>query len=382
MCAVATQYQVFTAEIFVISKGTIHFVGVFGGLGGTEKATLEEMLMLREAGYHVVYTCITPMGRFCELLEANGIEWKSCEYRGPCSVLSFIKIWRRLSEVVSLRIVLVSHNIIAMLCCLLQGKRTKTFMRQHYHHFGMGTIPRWKWILTYAIASISVSNIAYVCNYIREEAIRIWPGLVNRSCVIYNIFSVQPDVKPEAKGVIRNELGISNGSFVMGGAGRFEDAKRWDVWCNIARRLMVQDPDMEILIVGSGSHENLICRLVEEFPQRVFFKGLMGEMSDFYKAIDLLLFVSAFDATPRVPMEAITWKIPVVAAVASGGLQEVFPKDRYPFFSHLNECAVADKILKRDEWLKPSEGEAGLEKFSRHTILKKYEKWLGVKSDS
>jgi len=360
-----------------MNKGIIHFMGLFGGLGGTERATLEEMLMMRECGFDVVYTCITPMQGFKEVLMENNIPWKSCDYKSPLDLMAFWKLWKRLKDIKSVRVILIAHNVFAMICILLQGKRNTSFMRHHYHHFGIGTISPFKWLITYVVSAISIRNIAYVCDYIRQEAIRILPLLKNKSCVIHNIFQMESPVCIYDMMRVRASLGIAEHAFVIGGAGRFETVKRWDIWVNVLTLVLERDMNSVALVVGGGSQSALITKLVEQFPGRVIFPGLKQNMGDFYTALDVLLFISDFDSTPRVPMEALSFGKPAVVSLSKGGLGEIFPKNIMPYFEKHNLTQIVDAVLKmRGYKINREDIMAHLEKYSMTSIRKEYLSWL------
>lgn len=374
----AFQPIAFVTEISVTHSKTIHFIGLFGDLGGTEKATLEEMLMLRNAGYNVEYTCITKMSRFQASLEKHNLPWKSCNYRGCWDLKAFLCLWRRIKDVKSIRIILVGMNLISMLCILIQGHHKTTYLRHHYHHFGGQTLPYYKWWINYAVASLAVKSIAYVCNYIRDEAIQIWPSINQRSCVIYNIFQTQPEVTASEQLAARNHFNVPSDAFVIGGAGRFGLVKRWDIWTEVLAQVMKANENAVALVVGGGSQEHYIQELMKRHQNQVIFLGTISDMENFYKAIDVLLFVSDFDATPRVPMEAISWGKPVVAALTKGGLGEIYPKHILPFFSQIDENTLVTALLHNNDLFENWKDELDISIFSSESIRPFYLSWLNL----
>jgi glycosyltransferase involved in cell wall biosynthesis len=99
----------------------------------------------------------------------------------------------------------------------------------------------------------------------------------------------------------RRALGIPDEAFVVGGLGRLEPTKRFDVLIEAVRPL----PDVTLLLVGDGSARN---QLRAQAGERVIFTGATGHARDMLCAMDLL----------AAPSEQETFNLAVLEALANG----------------------------------------------------------------
>jgi len=125
------------------------------------------------------------------------------------------------------------------------------------------------------------------------------------------------------RGRVRNELGYSESDIVLGGVGRIELQKRFDLLIEAFAELRHQDNRLKLLIAGEGSlleplRAEVRRRQLDEHCQLV---GHRENMTDTYQAFDLLVQSSDYEGTPTVVVEAMSLEIPVVATNAGGTAQ-------------------------------------------------------------
>jgi glycosyltransferase involved in cell wall biosynthesis len=74
--------------------------------------------------------------------------------------------------------------------------------------------------------------------------------------------------------------------------------------------------------------------------------GWQAELGPFYRAIDVLLFNSEWDAFGLTPVEAMSHAVPVVCSVRHGGLREAIAEPRWGvLLDDHDESALADAAI-------------------------------------
>ena len=115
-------------------------------------------------------------------------------------------------------------------------------------------------------------------------------------------------------------FGLADGQFAIGGVGRLEPQKRFDLLVEAFAQVHAAHPHARLLIAGEGS-----CRAALE--QQIADLGLhdacrlvghCAEVPTFYHALDLLAQSSEYEGTPNVVLEGMALGTPVVATDAGG----------------------------------------------------------------
>jgi len=110
---------------------------------------------------------------------------------------------------------------------------------------------------------------------------------------------------------IRKELGIANGSAVVGTVGRLSSEKGHRILLMAAKTILEQVPGTLFIIVGDGP---LKSKLQQEFNSSgIVFTGIRNDVPDLYRAMDLFVLPSFTEGFPMVLLEAMASKLPIVA---------------------------------------------------------------------
>jgi len=108
--------------------------------------------------------------------------------------------------------------------------------------------------------------------------------------------------------------------FIIGGVGRLEKQKRFDLLIDAFATIRGEYADSVLLIAGDGTLKSQLqqqidrlgisgcCRLV----------GHVANISSFYHALDLFVQSSDYEGTPNVVLEAMAMRVPVVVTDAGG----------------------------------------------------------------
>lgn len=140
-------------------------------------------------------------------------------------------------------------------------------------------------------------------------------GLGLRALEIRNGVPV-PQPAPNA----REQLGVTNGQFVVGGVGRLHESKGWDVLCRAAERVRDAVPGASFVVLGDGPERKRLERMADGSAVR--FLGYHESAASLIAGFDVLVAPSRFEAFGRAAAEAMHLGVPVVASQV-GGLPEV-----------------------------------------------------------
>jgi glycosyltransferase involved in cell wall biosynthesis len=207
----------------------------------------------------------------------------------------------------------------------------------------------------------STGAIVAVSDEVRNDLLRLHIASPEKIRVIAYGFDLDRRVRvsADARRSKRASLGIENGSFVLGWAGRLTAIKRP---LDLVRVTATVD-GATLVLAGDGDLRHELERLVDELgvPDRVRLLGYVDDIASVYAASDVFLLVSANEGTPVVAIEALAAGIPVVATDA-GGTRAVVDDGETGLLAPVGDIeTIADHIrrLRDDPALRATLGEAG-----------------------
>ncbi|MGI9659140.1 MAG: glycosyltransferase family 4 protein, partial [Gaiellaceae bacterium] len=125
---------------------------------------------------------------------------------------------------------------------------------------------------------------------------------------------------PAESNDVRAKLGLAAEQVVVGGVGRLDHQKGWDLLCAAAARVHDTRPDVRFMVIGDGPERENLGR--DPQSHHVEFVGARDDAASLMAAFDVLAIPSRYEAFGLVAVEAMLSGVPVVAA-AAGGLIEV-----------------------------------------------------------
>jgi glycosyltransferase involved in cell wall biosynthesis len=131
-------------------------------------------------------------------------------------------------------------------------------------------------------------------------------------------------------------------------AGRFEDQKGADLLPQIIQQIKLRaGQTCELIIHGSGTHENLLHELAVNPPRgwSIQVNGPVSNLSARMPQFDLLIMPSRYEGLALLPIEAALLNLPVIATDAPG-LREGFPGD-YPWLAEPGDAKSFSQLLQR-----------------------------------
>lgn len=127
--------------------------------------------------------------------------------------------------------------------------------------------------------------------------------------ILNNAISVSNFSYDEAmRNKIREELGISDSTLVLGHIGRFTEQKNHDFLIEIFSEVVRKTDDTLLLLFGKGELEDDIKKKVNELglSDYVKFMGVHNDVYKYYQAMDAFVFPSLYEGLGIVLVEAQT----------------------------------------------------------------------------
>ncbi len=118
----------------------------------------------------------------------------------------------------------------------------------------------------------------------------------------------------------RGQLGLPPDAFVVGGIGRLEPQKRFDVLVRAFAQVRASRPGAVLVIAGDGSLRGDLDALVGELglADAVRLLGHRDDVPLVHHALDLFVQSSIYEGTPNAVLEAMAFETPVVATDVGG----------------------------------------------------------------
>ncbi len=167
----------------------------------------------------------------------------------------------------------------------------------------------------------------------------------NKVQVIHNGIAI-PTFQAE-KSALRKELGISEGSFLIGTAGRLHKQKNHAALVD-AVAILKDRKNLSCVILGEGPERSALERQIEklDLKDRVFLLGEKENAASFLPALDAFILSSDWEGFPSVILEAMASKTPVIATNVDG-ISEIIENEINGFLVVPNDAeALARKIAE------------------------------------
>jgi glycosyltransferase involved in cell wall biosynthesis len=116
------------------------------------------------------------------------------------------------------------------------------------------------------------------------------------------------------------KLGIPTDSFLLGGVGRLEAEKAFDLVLHAAKDLVDRGTNARVVIIGEGGDRSRLEALARDLgiADRVSLPGWQSDVKDYYEAMDLFVLSSLREGLPNVLLEAMAMEVPCVATRIAG----------------------------------------------------------------
>lgn len=254
------------------------------------------------------------------------------------------------------------------LAALLSGRPRPALVHTYHGHVLTGYFsPRrervFRWIEQ--VLSRPTGALVAVSEEVRDDLVRLGVARPEGIAVVPYGFDLPPwsPGDDEARARTRAELGLADGTFAIGWAGRLTAIKRPLDLVRTLRGVADAGVDAVLVVVGDGELRAATEQAARELgvAERTRFVGFQRRIRDWYAAVDAALLTSANEGTPVVAIEALAAGRPVVAT-AVGGTPTVVADGRSGFLAPVGDtAALAARLveLARDPALRRRLGTAG-----------------------
>lgn len=280
------------------------------------------MKALQHRGHHLSLLSLHPLGSLGPQLLLSGIPAVGIGYAQVPLWRWLCRLRHELHQQAPDALLLTGHSL-PVLLAVLGFCRGRRLLAIHFHHSGVK--PQWFWKFYYALACRLVNAVTFPSDFVRHEAVRIYPRLNGKAHTLRNPIDPVPDIAVAERRAARVRFGIPSDVHVIGNAGWLIPRKRFDVFLETAALILKQRTDVRFLIAGDGPSHAMLQRLANQLgiDRSIIWIGWISDMRQFYASLDLLLFNSDWDALGLTPIEATVHGIPVVGSVLNGGLSEL-----------------------------------------------------------
>jgi glycosyltransferase involved in cell wall biosynthesis len=211
----------------------------------------------------------------------------------------------------------------------------------------------------------AVKQNLIVNHQINAEKIKVLPSLLPESALSFEV-----DIEKNIE--LKNQYGIPENAFLIGGIGTVDLRKGVDVFLQVARKLKNRK-DIYFLWLG-GQNTETDYKLFQIDKNRlgldqVIFQTSVTNPLDFMSIFDVFFISSREDPYPLVVLEAATLSKPIICFDKAGGAKDFVENDSGCIIEYLDVEKVADKIveLKEKPVLCKQMGEMGRKKvLERH----------------
>jgi glycosyltransferase involved in cell wall biosynthesis len=219
-----------------------------------------------------------------------------------------------------------------------------------------------------------LSKIICVSEGVRDALLE--RGVDPSKCVVaYNGISTGT-VPRKSPDEIKNEWGIQEGDLLIGAVGSLIRRKRIKDLIEALYMVGEKAGRVKCLIVGKGPEMENLFELVKKrgLDGKVMFTGFQEDAVSYINAMDIFAMPSEQEGFPRVVLEAMLMRKPVVAARIRGTEELVVDNETGRFFEKGNSRELAECLteLLLSPMLREDMGTAGKERVVDNFSIERY----------
>jgi glycosyltransferase involved in cell wall biosynthesis len=283
-------------------------------VGGTENQLSELVVRLNRELFRPAVWCPGPWGPVGDrMMEANipvcRIRLSS---RRPISFARSVRWLRKMQPQIfhSFSYGEDAHDVLA---ARLAGIPIFLTSRRNIRHWNPDGRVRWRERLRNRWTNLVLAN----SNAAALAAAEMEGLPPDRIRVIYNGVTSSLDGNGFA---LRQGLGVKKDCLLVGNVANLKHVKGQDVLLRAFRRVVDHVPNAFLAICGAGESREILEQLCHRLglAARVFFLGLRLDVKQVYRSLDLYVHSSRAEGFPNSVLEAMAYRLPVVATSAGG----------------------------------------------------------------
>jgi glycosyltransferase involved in cell wall biosynthesis len=202
-------------------------------------------------------------------------------------------------------------------------------------------MPAYRWVFRHGI-----SHATAVSEDLRRYLIDTFSLPESRVTTIPNGIDVERFAAPVDTSSLRRELGIREGSLVIGSIGRLTEQKGMEFLLRAFARLSRQGIDMDLVIVGDGELRQDLERLARdlEVSGRVVFTGIRKDIPTLMRLFNVFVLSSLWEGQPITIVEAMAAGRAIVATDVGGNAELLHHGEFGVLVPPRNEDALAGAV--------------------------------------
>lgn len=243
-------------------------------------------------------------------------------------------------------------------------------MHEPPHNSARNPLLRQLYILLERLAATWAHHIVTVSHANRREMETRGIAPPEKISVLHEGLVVERYQSAGDGGALREKLGVPAGAPVIATVGRLEAAKGHRYLLEAAQAVVQAFPEVRFVICGRG---RLRASLEEQasalgIRSHVIFAGYLDDVGDLLRIATVFAFPSLWEGLGIALLEAMAFRLPVVASAAGGIVDVVEDGVTGILVPPADAKALADGIagLLRDEGRQRSMGEAGFARLCGH----------------
>lgn len=301
----------------------LHLIGG-GEIGGAERLVLTLLKLLDRDRYEMHLICLCK-GPFAELARDNGIKAHTVAMRHKLDISTI----RPIREYIANNEIDIVHT---------HGVRANLVGRIAAHKEGVPVVTTFHSRLSYdyssRLAALLAKIITRLTNRYTDRFIAISHAIKeevlamgvpeNKVQVIHNGLDTDKFKSFREREEIKKQLGIDPEKKIVTMVARLHPVKGHKYFILAAREVLSLRSDVQFLIIGEGMlREELEKMLIEmQLQGQVLMPGYYNQIEDIYRISDIICVPSIMEGLGLVVLEAMFFKVPVVAARV-GGIPEI-----------------------------------------------------------
>lgn len=318
----------------------ILFVTVGYSLGGSEKMIQSIATILKKRGYKVRILAFKGWGEVSENLKKMDVDCVSLSGRGR---LDFRVLWRYFLYLLKFP----PDIIIAFLYRAYIPTRIFGWILGIPNISSVRDVQEWMNPIQKFIDRItsSLSFIIYACSEAVADFLSTEVGINPKNIVTIlngvdvNKFNLKLDKIKKKK-----ELGLDVKNLIVGTVSRLYEPKKGIKYLLKSARLLQDEIDFQLLIVGSGKDEVMLKKMANDLGVNVTFLGNRKDVPEILSVMDVFALASLYEGLPVSLLEAMAYSLPVVVTRV-GGIPEVVINEKTGFMVEpKNVDQLSDKL--------------------------------------
>jgi len=246
--------------------------------------------------------------------DADSINLFSAIKHNYCRIKALRKVLKQQRPDVALGIMTTANILLALAA---KGLNFPVIGSEHIHPpmVPLGRVWEWMRRCTYrhlaAVAALTHESSVWLKKHTNALCVPVIPNAVT-----YPIVSHVPKVSPE---ILRNHR------FNLIAVGRLADQKGFDRLLLAFSVLAPRFPDWHLTILGEGACRDALerLRLTLGLEQRVSLPGAVGNLGEWYEAVDLYVMSSLFEGFGNTLAEALAYGVPSVSVDCDAGPRDI-----------------------------------------------------------